>query len=218
MPVGNSSNWTEKTAETESELFTAAKNYISKKVEAKVETKPEEKKEEVKTAAIEEKKEEKKMCETCKCDPCTCKAAAPCATPAVDASVAPVAEKADTAVEEVKEAVDEAKVALEKVETKVEEATGVAPTGKEDVAKEVDEVTIEIEDDKPEDIIVESTPSITPVAKSDVKTEKTAAVEEEFLKFSAISPKNRAKLKSYWGKDLGFPADYVALLVKDYEK
>jgi len=130
--------------------------------------------------------------------------------------------------EVVKEAVEEVKEVLDNVEQKLEEVSceEVEIEIEDEKDGEPKEIEIEIEDEKDEkdekkdeneDIIVESAPAST-CASSDKKVEKKAAVAEEFLRFSSISPNNRMKLKKYWKEDLGFPADYVALLVKDYEK
>ncbi len=61
-------------------------------------------------------------------------------------------------------------------------------------------------------------------AKSDKKAEvkieleKAASVEEKFCKLSHISPANRKKVTDYWVNMLNYPKDFVALMVKDYEK
>ena len=75
-----------------------------------------------------------------------------------------------------------------------------------------DEVEDKVEDKEKEggeDIVVESKPE---------ECSTMASGEEEFCKFAKLSDANRKKLKDFWGGMLGYPADYVALLVKDYEK
>lgn len=47
---------------------------------------------------------------------------------------------------------------------------------------------------------------------------KSASTPEEFCKFAMISPENKKKLKDYWVNALGYPADFVSLMIKDYEK
>ena len=46
----------------------------------------------------------------------------------------------------------------------------------------------------------------------------TYASSNKWTKLSAISPGNRKKIYDYWTKSLGYPKDFVKLLVKDYEK
>lgn len=55
-------------------------------------------------------------------------------------------------------------------------------------------------------------------SKSDAKMDKAASTEEEFTRFAKLSPVNKKKVADYWTNMLGFPKDYVALMVKDYEK
>jgi hypothetical protein len=44
------------------------------------------------------------------------------------------------------------------------------------------------------------------------------ASTDGWVKVSSISPKNRKKVYDYWSKNLGYPKDFVKLMVKDYEK
>ena len=48
--------------------------------------------------------------------------------------------------------------------------------------------------------------------------EVVEASANDWVKVAEISPKNRKKLVDYWGKQLGYPKDFVKLMVKDYEK
>ena len=142
--------------------------------------------------------------------------------PPADVVTEPVAEevgevsKMEAAVEKIDEAVVELKEVVQEEKGETGEAT---------------EVEFEVSDDKVTDIpgkgisdseiIVESTPAL-PCACADTKKEvtmdKAAATEEEFCRFAKLSPANRKKLGDYWVNMLGFPKDYVSLMVKDYEK
>lgn len=118
------------------------------------------------------------------------------------------------AVEKIKGAVETIEIALEEVTdaeealTKVKEAVETV----EEVHEEMGEGTEETEDTGEvsftEEIVEDSVEDEPVVASS----------EEEFCKFAKISPKNRAKIANYWKNSLGYPADYVDLLTKDYEK
>ena len=44
------------------------------------------------------------------------------------------------------------------------------------------------------------------------------AYSDNWVKLAEISPKNRKKIYDYWSKQLGYPKDFVKLMVKDYEK
>ena len=143
------------------------------------------------------------------------------------------AEAAEATVEAVKEAVD-------KIEEAVEGVKGA-------IGEEVEEVEIEIEDSPCEEkveekvddeIIIESEPKIEEEAcmakdkkevkeskeeekkadiKEDISMEKSASTEE-FIKIAKLSPANRSKLRNYWKNMLDYPADYVDLMTRDYEK
>jgi hypothetical protein len=59
------------------------------------------------------------------------------------------------------------------------------------------------------------------VEASDEDSEEDEVVEAgatDWVKVAEISPKNRKKLVDYWSKQLGYPKDFVKLMVKDYEK
>ena len=146
-------------------------------------------------------------------------------------------EAVEVAVEQVHQKVEEAEEVAGVVD-EVEVEIG-------DVSDENKEIEIEI-GDKPavggEDIIVESKPEemTACAAKKDEKKDadkkdsgkkdsgkkasqepemaKSASTPEEFCKFAMISPENKKKLKDYWVNALGYPADFVNLMVKDYEK
>lgn len=135
--------------------------------------------------------------------------------------VEPVAEKASEATK-MESAVDKIEEAVIELKEVVQEEKGET--------EEVAEVEFEVGDDKaPEipgeeisnnEIIVESTPDVNACAKTkkDVAMDKSASTEEEFCRFAKLSPENRKKLANYWVNMLGFPKDYVGLMVKDYEK
>lgn len=125
-------------------------------------------------------------------------------------------------------------VAVDKIEEAVVELKDAAQIS--DAAEEA-EIEIEIEDEPTGDvdkvdagiseipgkdvsqseIIVESTPDPL-CAEKKVKMDKSASTGEEFCKFAKLTPANRKKLSDYWVNMLGFPKDYVSLMVKDYEK
>jgi len=139
-------------------------------------------------------------------------------------------------VEEVQTAVQEAKEVLE-VEVEVEE---------EKQGDDVKEVSIEVEPMKDDGLVVESKPDACSCGtmakteekiveakkeekkeekkdekkeeKKDDKKEVEAAVAEQFYRFGKISGETRKKIIDFWKNDLGYPADYVALMAKDYEK
>ena len=133
-----------------------------------------------------------------------------------------VIEKVEVAVEKIEQAVQEVKTVVQK------EVPGVAPDMGSDMG-EKDEIEIEVSDEEPsieldvqkqdgdKGLIVESEPDVEGcMAKNKVGMDKAAA-SEEFCRYSMISPDNKKKLYDYWVNALGFPKDYVKLLVKDYE-
>ena len=54
-------------------------------------------------------------------------------------------------------------------------------------------------------------------AKAEIVMEK-AADAEKWMRLGMISPENRKKVMNYWANMLDYPKDFVALMVKDYEK
>ena len=52
----------------------------------------------------------------------------------------------------------------------------------------------------------------------DCECETVTASGNDWVKLSAVSPTNRKKLYDYWSNKLGYPKDFVKLMVKDYEK
>jgi len=83
----------------------------------------------------------------------------------------------------------------------------------DEVVEVTDEVVDDVVDNKEDDLIVESTEE-----EDEIAMDKSASVGEEFCKFSKLSPQTRNKVLSYWKDALNYPADYVALMVKDYQK
>jgi len=61
-----------------------------------------------------------------------------------------------------------------------------------------------------------------PCDKVEASTEEEGEVVEasanDWVKLSAISPNNRKNIYDYWSNKLGYPKDFVKLMVKDYEK
>ena len=118
------------------------------------------------------------------------------------------------AVEKIKGAVEEIELALEEVVdaeealTKVKDAIGTVEEVHEEMGvktEEADEVSFT------EEVIEDS-------VEEETEEPVIASSPEEFCRFAKISPKNRTKLADYWKNTLGYPADYVDLLTKDYEK
>ena len=121
-------------------------------------------------------------------------------------------------VVELKDAVGKSEVAEEKeIEIEIEE-DGDKPKLEFEVGEKSVVPEIPGKDVSQSEIIVESKPDCGCMAKKEVKLEKSAATEEEFCRFAKLSPANRKKLGDYWKNMLGFPKDYVDLMVKDYEK
>lgn len=151
------------------------------------------------------------------------------------------------AVQEVKDAVEKVEVAVDKVEG-AEEAEIEVEVGEEpadEVEIEVEDVPGEQEVSSGEVMVVSDDPSKCACAKSEKKEVKEAkkeeckeckktpceckkedkkeevkeaASEEEFCRFGKLSAINKKKVADYWVNYLGFPKDYVNLMVKDYEK
>lgn len=127
--------------------------------------------------------------------------------------------------EDVGEVVDTVEEAVEKVEEAVSELKEVVTDGEvaedgvcEDVAKceeteecnEVKEFDIPGEKEVDGDVVVE-----TCMASEDNKMKKNTASFEQFIPIASISKKNKAELKKYWVEYLGFPKDYVDLMIQD---
>ena len=146
-------------------------------------------------------------------------------------------------VEEVAEVIEETKAEGEEAKQKVEEIAAVVEDAKEapaevpaeaiaEVPAEVDEVEIEIEDDKDPkevDISVDEKGEVSIPGVEDKPEEKdeeddlvkkskedvSAKSKGEFIRLAKLSPKNREAVKEYW-LGLGFPKDYVDAMVRDY--
>ena len=147
-------------------------------------------------------------------------------------AVKEVEEKADVAEAKV-EAVQEALGQIDEAVQSVKEVCGEVDAAEAEVDKvdEVDdevEIEIEVQDDQGEEdkgeegLVVESEPEVEgcgAVAEKaeEVAMDKAASTTEEFCRYSMISEPNRKKLVEYWVNALGYPRDYVKLLVKDYE-
>jgi hypothetical protein len=154
-----------------------------------------------------------------------------------------VGEEIDEEVEEVEEvegAGDAVEEAVEKVEEAVEDLKVAVEGGDVTEIGDEEEVEIPVEEDNGE-LIVESVPgeidsipaevdgcgpmaeTKEEVVESEVEAEAEAGMDKsasanEFCKFGKLSPQNRKKVADYWKNALGYPADYVSLMVKDYEK
>lgn len=117
----------------------------------------------------------------------------------------------DIAVEEPKEVeIEIEKPEAEEIEIEIEDENG--DEDDEDKDEECEKGDEECEDEEGDDeIIVES-------EEGDDDTSERRASSNDWVKLSAISPNNRKKLYDYWTKQLGYPQDFVKLMVKDYEK
>jgi hypothetical protein len=144
----------------------------------------------------------------------------------VQDAVAELVEKAEAA-EEVAAAVEEAVSKVEEAVAEVKEAVGgceECAEGLEDAAGDEDVAEIEVDIETPEEDAEEGdkTPDAEEddgeiVIESDEAEMEKSASSEEFCKFAKLTPKNRKKVADYWVRMLGYPRDYVNLLVKDYE-
>ena len=166
--------------------------------------------------------------------------------PKAEVSVSADASSIANAVKKVEEKAEAAEAKIEQVEKAIDAVSDAAAAAKEIVAVIGDEeIEIEVEVDEGtedgigdkgekevgEDIIVESEPEIDAAAcgtmasnkgatkkAKEVAMDKSAATEEQFCRYSMISAPNRKKLLDYWVNQLGYPKDYVKLMVKDSEK
>ena len=159
---------------------------------------------------------------------------------ALDEAVEEVVE--DVAVDKVEEVVEKIVEDVAELQDVVQGADDVTEIGEEE-AIEVDVEVEAPEDNEEEGLIVESEPDLDCALAKDeagekkdgdkdkadevdekkedeeeVSMDKSASVDGEFVKFAKLTPSNRKKIISYWKNDLNYPADYVALMAKDYEK
>jgi len=163
---------------------------------------------------------------------------------ALDEAVEEVVE--DVAVDKVEEVVEKIVEDVAELQDVVQGADAVTEIGEEEVVEVDVEVDVP-EDNEEEGLVVESDPDLgCALAKDeagekkdgdkedtveaeeevdekkegeeDVSMDKSASVDGEFVKFAKLTPSNRKKIISYWKNDLNYPADYVALMAKDYEK
>lgn len=156
-------------------------------------------------------------------------------------------EKAEEIAQKVQDAVSKVEEAVQGVKDAAGVASDALPAGSlpadgvgEEIpglsdGGEVDEVELEIEEPGASDVstesplgeglIKESLPSLGD-GPSDVPSDGPSGVKEfgvmasanDFVKLSAISNETRKKVTNYWQDYLGFPSDYVKLMVKNYEK
>lgn len=171
--------------------------------------------------------------------------AAPVATDMTDVPAVPAPEmtpeEAKTVKEEVKDVADAAKDVAQKAEelaVKVEECACETKEGEPAKGKEEDSVTIEILDDeapksdeapkeesKPEEKMEkeskdECKDDKAPKAecKPEEKPEKEAcaSAKPEFVRLSHTTSQTKEEIRKYW-LALGFPAEYVNAMAKDYD-
>ena len=155
--------------------------------------------------------------------------------PKAEVSVSADASSIADAVKKVEDKAEAAEAKIKQVEKAIDAVSDAAAAAKEvvvDLGDEEVEIEVEVdegtEDDKGdkevgEDIVVKSEPEIDAaacgtMASDKVAMDKSAATEEQFCRYSMISAPNRKKLVDYWVNQLGYPKDYVKLMVKDSEK
>lgn len=140
-------------------------------------------------------------------------------------------------VEEVAEGEDAAVECLERAQDAIEDAveclggeTEDAPV--EEFEMEVEEEVIEGGEECPtqkcatdenetveaSEETVEASEEDEVVEAEDEEDEVVEASADDWVKLAEISPKNRKKIYDYWSRQLGYPKDFVKLMVKDYEK
>ena len=136
---------------------------------------------------------------------------------AIDEAVIEIQE----AVENIQEAIsvsDEAEVAEDVSEEVSDEIVEVEISDETDFSDEVAEVRPACGVAKSEEVdipgvaddqdMVEVEKETSTCAGSKGKTTKEASSGEEFLRYAALSPKNKEKLKDYWVNYVGYPKDY----------
>jgi len=145
----------------------------------------------------------------------------PEASGSVADAVREVEEKAEAAEEKVEQVLE----AVEGIGEAVDAAKDACSEIAGEDADEVVEVDIDIEDEGEgeelggDDLVIESEPEVEAcgqIAAEEASMDKAASAEE-FCRYSMISGPNRKKLADYWINALGYPKDYVKLMVKDYE-
>jgi hypothetical protein len=230
QPLQKTASTGEIAQETVNPLYEAAKKYLQAKKDKEAKKDCEKCKKDpceckaTKEAAVEDlnkDKEEKKEDK-------------PAEAPKADGAVANVEQAVKEVVQKAEEAekvIEKVEVAVEKIEQAVQEVKTVVqkevPAATAPEAGEQDSIEIEVADEEPsielevekpdgdKGLIVESEPDVEScMAKKKVGMDK-AASSEEFCRYSMISQDNRKKLYDYWVNALGFPKDYVKLLVKD---
>ena len=120
------------------------------------------------------------------------------------------------ALDNLEEAVEEVKDAVKDTHEEDEEEFVVLEEDEGDEVVDEGEVTFEVsvEDDnteEEEDLYVKS--------EDEEKDQNTvqAASNDDFVKLSHISPETRKKTAEFWKNELGYPSDYVDLMVKNYK-
>jgi len=133
--------------------------------------------------------------------------------------VAEEAEEAEAVVllEDAKEAIEEAVECLQEAEE--------IENGEDEFEVEVDldvddeEVDDDDDDDDDDDEVVEGGVGCG-ATNEDVGDENAEVVasSDDWVKIAKINPRTRKKITDYWANQLGYPKDFVKLMVKDYEK
>jgi len=124
---------------------------------------------------------------------------------ALDDASAAIADAKASEVEEVAEEVE--------IPVSLDEATGEMNISLPESKDGEKAVEVEIEGEVPVDSVTDKIEE-KPVEKC-AETDKSAS---RFYKIAMLSPDNKKKLANYWINILGYDADYVKLMVRDYEK
>ena len=125
----------------------------------------------------------------------------------------PVVEGLERAVDAIEDAVKELGGDPDAAEdVSVNEEFEFEIENEEPVEEEVVEVSIDDDDDDDEEECDEDE------EECDDEDEVVEAKSNDWVKIAEISPQNRKKIMDYWSNKLGYPKDFVKLMVKDYEK
>jgi hypothetical protein len=139
--------------------------------------------------------------------------------PCCDDDVVIALENLEDAVAEVKDAVAETHEEDEDNEfVVIEESDDDEVVDETEPTESTFEVSIDEADKDDGEIIVQSEEECAEEGPAQKQTQKVeASSNDDFVKLSQISPETRKKTAEFWKKYLGYPADYVDLMVKNYK-
>ena len=109
---------------------------------------------------------------------------------------------------------------LEQAKDAIEEAVECLGGGEGDDEEFEAEVELDLEDDEAvedEDVVEGGVGCGEVVAEQSEECEVVASTDD-WVKVADINPRTRKKVMNYWATQLGYPKDFVKLMVKDYEK